>query len=58
MFDKTQLAMDTINIFLREGINTDSQEEVLSANFEDIDHLNDMFKSLNYRQQHLRIISI
>lgn len=56
MFDKTQLEMDTINIFLREGINTDSQEEVLSANFEDVDHLNDMFKSLNFRQQHLRII--
>lgn len=56
MCDKTQASMETINEFLKDSSYSDLQEEMLSVNADDVNHINKMFISLHPERPRLSIL--
>ena len=56
MCDKTQASMETINEFLKDSSYSDLQEEMLSVNADDVNHINKMFISLHSERPRLSIL--
>ena len=56
MCDKTQASMETINEFLKDNSYSDLQEEMLSVNADDVNHINKMFISLHPERPRLSIL--